>query len=149
MLFNISNSSEYSNTSSFTISFMPQKRDVGNYTINFSVIDSGGASSDYVINFSVLNINSAPFLSYACDNERNWNESNNILCYINASDYDEESNITFTAYSSWFYFNGSTNISTIAVNSAGGNASVLVNFTPDDLQVGWNTISLATLSRYF
>lgn len=130
-------------TGQLNISFTPSKNDVGNYTINFTIADSGNttepfnASREYLINFQVLNSNSFPVITYVCDNERNWTEGNNVLCYINATDEDEVNNLTFDSNYSWFLddevsdVNLSTNFSGFAV----------VNFTPTDVNVGnWSIL---------
>lgn len=141
-LFNVSNSSEYytSNTS-FTISFVPQKNDVGTYTLNITVKDSLNASRTQTVNFTVTNINGAPTFSYLCNNDRNWNESNTVNCYINVSDIDETANLTVSANVSWFTFSNSTNRTTLEVSS--GNASALVNITLNDTHVGRHFINIS------
>jgi len=127
-------------TGTINIAFTPSKNDVGDYLINFSVTDSGvpNKTTSQIVNFSVLNVNSPPEFVYICDNERNWNENDNISCVINASDIDEVSNLTLIANYSWFLFNHSSNTLTLSAQPS-ENVSFVVNFTPDDMQVGrWN-----------
>jgi len=141
------NSSEYifNGTSGvLNISFTPERNDVGSYIINFTVTDLNNnitpynASTTQQVNFTVLNINSAPYFRYVCDNERNTTEDTVFWCWVNASDIDETNNITFTANYTWFAFNGTGNnsVSVNANSSTNFNASLLVNFTPSDSEVG-------------
>ncbi len=139
------NSSQYSFnplTGLLNISFIPSRNDVGNYSINFTVIDLNNnitpynASTTVIVNFSVLNINNYPIFIYACNNERNTTEDSIFNCWINVSDGDELNNITFLANYSWFTFNGTTLSNYTVINTVGGNASALVNFTATDLSVG-------------
>jgi hypothetical protein len=128
-------------TGVLNISFTPSRNDVGSYIINFSVMDNsslGNKTTSKIINFTVLNIDSAPYFRYVCDNERNATEDYVFSCWINATDIDEVSNLTFVANFSWFKFNNSgTNSTIVACNSSTSyNASALVNFTPTDLSVG-------------
>jgi len=130
-------------TGVLNISFIPSKDDVGFYvSINFSVWDSGNtvlpynASTSKVVSYEVLNINSPPEFVYVCDNERNATEESEFTCMINATDIDELNNLVFATNYSWFTFNNSANIISINITSVGMNVSAIVNFTPDDLQVG-------------
>ena len=131
-------------TGVLNISFTPSRNDVGSYIINFTVTDLNNnvtpynASTTQIANFTVLNINSAPYFRYVCDNERNTTEDSEFNCWINATDIDETSNLTFSSNYTWFAFNG-TGSSSISVNvnsSTNFNASALVNFTADDSNVG-------------
>lgn len=131
------------------ISFTPSKNDVGNYTINFSVTDSGipNKTTSQVVTFSVLNVNSPPVFVYACDNERNWNEDDEISCVINVTDEDETQNLTLSANYSWFLFNHSANTMKLSA-SPYENVSFVVNFTATDSEVGrWNVNFVATDSE--
>ncbi|MGV8151911.1 MAG: hypothetical protein ACP5OG_02430 [Candidatus Nanoarchaeia archaeon] len=134
------------------ISFTPSKNDVGNYIINFSVMDNssrGNKTTSKIINFSVINTNSPPYFRYICDNGRNFTEDQEAICYINASDIDEIQNLTITANYSWFTFNETfTNIVTKNVSSLTEfNMSAFVNFTPRDSQVGnwWINFSIVDI----
>lgn len=144
------NSSQYlTNTTSINISFIPSRNDVGNYTINFTVIDSGNpnATTSVVVNFSVTNSNLPPLFTYLCDNNRNTSENSNFTCIINASDIDETRNLTFITNYSWFKFNGTnSNSINVPVNiTSGYNASVLVNFTPSNTEVGNWSVNVSVL----
>ncbi len=137
------NSSQHTlNTTSgvINITFTPTKNDVGDYIINFTAQDNLGANTSQIVNFSVRNVNAMPFFVYTCNNERLWNETNSILCYINVSDVDESSNLTLTANYTWFAFTNITNASTTNrttyATPSSGNLSVLVNFTANDSLVG-------------
>jgi len=146
------NTSQYSaNSTSINISFTPQRNDIGNYTINFTVTDFNNSISPYnastskIVIFQVNNINSAPYFRYVCDNERNASEDSQFNCYINATDIDEINNLTISANETWFKFNVS-NSSNLAVRvnlSTDYNASFLANFTPNDLMVGNWSINLS------
>jgi len=134
------NSSQWStNGTAINISFIPSRNDVGNYTINFTVIDSGvpNATTSVVVNFSVTNSNLPPFFTYLCNNF-SISENSNFTCFINASDSDETLNLGFSANYSWFKFNlTNSNSVSVPVNiTTRYNASVLVNFTPTDSEVG-------------
>ena len=131
------------NLGAINISFIPTKNDVGVYTINFTVWDLNNtvqpynASRSVLVNFTVKNINDAPFFNYVCDNERESVEDSKFSCYINASDFDEVNNLTFTSNESWFKFNNSDNSITVVVGAATMfNGSALVNFTAGDSEVG-------------
>ncbi len=137
------NSSQYSFNSTsgiLNISFAPQKNDVGSYVINLSVTDNssqGNKTASRIVNFTVLNINSIPYFTYVCNNERNATENYEFTCQINATDIDETNNLTFASNYSWFKFNNSASSIAISVNiSTGYNASAIVNFTPTDINVG-------------
>jgi hypothetical protein len=123
------------------LSFTPLRNDVGWYIINFSVMDNsslGNKTTSKIVNFTIINLNSAPYFTYLCDDNRNATEDSEFTCWINASDIDETLNLTFSANFSWFTFNssGSNFVSVTCNASTGYNSSVLVNFTPRDLQVG-------------
>ncbi len=128
------------------INFTPSNNDVGNYTINFSVRDSGqsvqpyNASNYRLVIFTVINVNNAPELDYVCDNERSTIEDYSFSCLINATDLDESYNITFSSNCSWFRFNNSA--SSITVNLSNHVATAQVNFTPNDSAVGNWTIRI-------
>jgi hypothetical protein len=136
-LFNSTYYSFNESTGELNISFIPSRDDVGEYMINFSVRDSGtsnpeNATRQRIINFTVLNINSPPYFRYVCDNEREGAEDSEFNCYINATDIDETSNLTFTSNYSWFL---NENISACNITT-GYNSSVFINFTPTDIHVG-------------
>ncbi len=137
------NSSQYTfngTTGILNISFIPVRDDVGSYIINFSVMDNsslGNKTTEQLANFTVLNINSAPYFNYVCDNERNTTENYLFTCRINATDIDEINNLTFISNYSWFMFNNSDSSITVTVNGfTGYNASAIVNFTTSDTEVG-------------
>ncbi len=125
-------------TGLLNISFLPLRDDVGDYIINFSVQDTNNlvtpynASASKIINFSVQNVNTNPYFTYLCDNERNATEDDEFYCYINVTDIDETRNITYTSNYSWFLHN---NVSSHNA-STDYNSSVMLNFTLSDLQVG-------------
>lgn len=137
------------NGTAVNISFTPTRNDVGSYIINFSVIDAGtpNATKNQIVNFTVNNVNSAPYFTYLCNNERTTTEDAEFICRINATDIDEINNLTFTANYSWFKFNISNNNSvTVPTNiSTGYNASVMVNFTARDAQVGNWSVNLSIM----
>ena len=122
------------NATAINISFTPGKNDVGDYIINFTVNDSGVPSmySSQTVNFSVRDVNTAPFFSYICDSERNATEDTIFTCYVNATDYGETGNLTFSSNVSWFLSNNKS----IANITNGYKGFAIVNFTPSDLQVG-------------
>jgi len=144
-LFNSSQYSYNATTGILNISFTPSRNDVGNYTLNFTVTDSGAspASTTVIINYNVLNVNSVPYFRYVCDNERNGKAGVNFVCRINATDIDETNNLTLTANYSWFKINGS-NSSTFPCNlSTNYNISAIVNFTPTHSEVGNWSINIS------
>lgn len=111
---------------------------VGNYTINFSAIDSRGANYSEVVVFSINNTNDPPRFTYVCDNERSATEDIEFSCWINVTDEDELNDLTFVSFvsdTSWFKFNDSED-SSVSVNSVNQNASALIKFTPTDIAVG-------------
>lgn len=134
------------------ISFTPNRNDVGNYTINFTVTDLNNTVQPYnatrskIVTFRVLNENVPPYFNYVCDNERNsGTEDSQFTCRINFTDVDEINNLTINANYSFFKFNSSeTNSATISVNaSTGFNGSTIVNFTPTDSEVGNWSINIS------
>jgi len=148
-LFNSSYYSFNSTSGVLNISFTPQKNDVGSYVINFSVMDNsslGNKTTSQIVNFTVLNTNSEPYFRYVCDNKRNATEDNEFICWINASDTDENYNLTFSSNYSWFtFYNNSARVSSLSVNcnsSTNYNASAMVNFTANDSMVGNWSINL-------
>ena len=138
------NSSQYTfnkTTGVLNISFTPTRNDVGSYIINFSVMDNsslGNKTTSQIVNFTVLNVNSAPYFQYVCDNERNATEDAEFTCFINASDIDEVNNLTFAINYTWFTFNSTgTNSTSVIVNSSTDfNGTAMINFTPSDSEVG-------------
>ncbi|MEI6058805.1 MAG: hypothetical protein WCP89_03470, partial [archaeon] len=143
ILFNTSNYNFDSTSGVLNLGFTPLKNDVGNYIINFSVMDNsslGNKTTSQIVNFTVLNVNSAPYFRYVCDNERNSIENQEVACWINVSDVDELYNITFSSNYPWFtFYNGSVLNNTLVAPcnvSTSFNSSALVNFTSTDYQVG-------------
>ena len=135
--------SQYSsNNTELNISFIPLRNDVGYYLINFSVTDNstlGNKTTSQLVNFTIININSHPYFTYICDNEKNWNEDQNITCRINATDIDEINNLTFNSNYSWFLNNNFT----IVNSTTNFNGSALVNFTSSDIHIGNWSINLS------
>ena len=139
---NLFSSSQYSvNNTAINISFIPTKNDAGNYSINFTINDSGIPSmyTSVVVNFSVLDVNTAPFFTYICYNETNTTENANFTCYINATDYGEEGNLTFSSNVSWFLNNNKSAVNILT----GYKGFAIVNFTSSDLQVGNWSINIS------
>ncbi len=143
-LFNSSQYSFNSTTGKLNISFIPEKNDVGSYIINFSVKDTNNnvvpynASTSKIVNLTVLNVNSAPYFRYVCDDERDATEDSEFICRINATDIDETSNLTLTSNYGWFKFDSSNSnsITETCNKSTSYNISALVNFTSSDEEVG-------------
>lgn len=135
------NTSQYStNNTAINISFTPVKNDVGDYIINFSVKDSLNATTSRLYNFSALNINSVPYFTYICDNERSATEKTGFSCRINATDVDETGNLSLTTNYSWFKFNNT--LSSINITSSNYNISGVINFTPTNNEVGNWSVNL-------
>lgn len=147
ILFNESDYSFNDTTGVLNISFTPVRNDVGYYIMNFSVKDLNNEFMPYnqttelIINYTVINVNSYPWFTYICDNERTATEDSLFSCYINASDIDETNNLTYVSDYSWFL------TSNVSVHNAttNFNSSVLINFTPSDVNVGnWSITINAT-----
>ncbi len=143
ILFNTSQYTTNGTSGRINISFTPTRNDVGNYTINFTVTDSGtinpaNATTSQIVNFAVLNVNVAPYFRYVCDNERSTTENSPFNCYINVSDIDEINNLTITANYTWFKFNSTgTNTANVTVNTTTNfNGTFIVNFSATDTEVG-------------
>lgn len=143
------------NSTAFFVNFTSSGRDdVGNYFVNISVTDNGtgfgfsqNAQRNYTINFSINNINEAPNLTYICGQEFtsstpyiSGREGLEFFCYVNASDIDELSNLTYQSNFTWFL--NATNSTPTNYNS-----SAIINFTPTDYQVGNWTINLSVLDN--
>src|SRR3989338_8910287 len=154
------NSTQYdfnSTTGVLNISFSPQRNDVGNYTINFTVTDLNNdvlpynASTSKVVYFNVLSRNTAPSFTYLCDNERNGTEDSEITCYINVTDFEEQNNVTYSANYSWFKFNDTVlnysygNVTSLANLTVNFSSYAIVNFTPGDESVGNWSINISLL----
>lgn len=148
-LFNVTYYTTNATLGTLTINFTPTRNDVGNYTINFSIQDSGSPNAvrSELIQFSVLNLNEYPYYQTLCNNERNATEGQPFSCMINVSDIDETLNLTIRANESWFTFNPSLiNFSTKPVNNTSSyNASFIVNFTPTDIAVGNWSINISLM----
>jgi hypothetical protein len=147
-LFNSSNYNFNSTSGVLNWSFTPSRNDVGSYIINFSARDNntlGNKTGSQVVNFTVLNVNTGPNFNYTCNDSRAGVEDSEFTCWINVTDTDETHNLTFTANYSWFKFNDSgTNTLTVNVNqSTNYEASVMINFTPEDPQVGNWSINIS------
>ncbi|MBD3164951.1 hypothetical protein GF323_07165 [Candidatus Woesearchaeota archaeon] len=117
------------NATTGLVNFTPSNADVGIYVINFTLNDSYGLKSSMAVNFTVLNVNDAPVLDYACDNERSAREDVLFNCTINATDADGDS-LTFDANLTWF------NITNIPP------AGAIANFTPLNAHVGNHSINI-------
>jgi hypothetical protein len=141
-----------------------QNLDVGNYTINFTVTDSGDNLTDTSIppytwlanqtgsttlNFTVVDINDRPVISPVAD--QFWAQNQSVLLVINASDID---NGTLVFNATTFYRNLSSYVNTslfpISLNqtlyldngTSLGNATM--NFTPVlNGQVGNYTVNFS------
>ena len=111
---------------------------VGHYNITFWVNDSEN-QTEINVTFEIVNVNDAPNITFACDNNRNMTENDIMSCWINATDVDENSNLTFAIFSNSakFVFNDST--TSYLYNCSGGgdcDASANVTFVLDDYTVG-------------
>ncbi|MEM4259863.1 MAG: cadherin repeat domain-containing protein [Candidatus Woesearchaeota archaeon] len=129
------------------LNFTPTNSQVGNHSINISIIDPLGASDLYILNFTVLNVNDAPFF----DMNRN-NISDSITfpiivvehissLQINVTDYDLDlenvgvfENLTFSCLNTSNGVNCTDySFFTMTKNT---NYSILVGFNPTDLDIG-------------
>lgn len=148
-LFSPSQYSFNSTSGILNISFTPLRNDVGSYIINFSVMDNstlGNKTASQIVNFTVLNVNSAPYFTYICNNERNTTEDFGFTCWITATDIDEINNLTFMSNYSWFTFNNSSPNITVSVNfSTNYSASVMINFTLSDISVGNWSVNITVI----
>ncbi|MFZ5955784.1 MAG: hypothetical protein ACOYT4_05140 [Nanoarchaeota archaeon] len=151
-LFSQSNYTFNSATGVFNITFIPQKNDVGNYTLNLTITDNGtnpvNASKSQLLLLRVLNKNSPPSITYICNNERTAIEDSEFTCWINTTDVDETQYINFSSNFTWFKFNNSANSITISSNiSTGYNASAQVKFTPNDSIVGNWSVNISVIDN--
>ncbi len=134
------------------INFSSTKNDVGNYTINFSIRDSGqdyepyNATNYTLVTFEVVNTNSYPIFNYTCNTERNTTEDLYFTCIVNATDEDEVYNLTFLSNYSWFTFNNSQ--PTIIVNISNYTAEANISFTSNDSSVGNWSLNLSVMDSY-
>jgi large repetitive protein len=152
------NSTDYNltyNSTALYINFTSRGRDdAGVYYINFSVSDNAtgfgfarNAQTNYSINFTVDNVNVAPNLTSICNipltgttTYINATEGTLFSCIINATDLDELSTLTFASNETWFFNN---------TNGTYGvfNASLQVNLTATDLQVGNYSINISVFDN--
>jgi len=139
------NSTDYNltyNSSAMFINFTPEGRnDVGSYIINISVTDNGtefgyNSQRNYTMNFTIDNVNLEPNITHICGQEVTGNtiyiyanETQELFCYINATDVDELANLTFSSNYTWLLndTNGTYN---------NYNGSAIINITPTNYQVG-------------
>ncbi|MFH1637743.1 MAG: putative Ig domain-containing protein, partial [Candidatus Woesearchaeota archaeon] len=117
------------NPTTGVVSFTPDNDDVGTYSINITVNDSSDIQGSRIISLQINDKNDDPNITYACDNELEQTEDTPFTCWINATDIDQDETLTFSANYTWFDLNGS------AITVVDGNASSLVNFTPQDSAV--------------
>ncbi|MCD4666742.1 hypothetical protein K8R47_02955 [archaeon] len=118
------------------INFTPLNSDVGVHSFNITLNDSFGLENSSILVVTINNSNDLPNLTDVCQNLRNATEDIEFNCYINASDLDITENLTFGVNVSWFEMNITPQL---VVN---GNASTLVNFTPNDTAVGNHSINI-------
>jgi hypothetical protein len=112
---------------------------VGVYNITFQVNDSN-SQTEFNTTFEVNNSNDAPNITFACDDNRSIIEDDYLNCWVNATDADEVSSLTFTIISNltYFVFNDSSKSYLFDCSGAGGqcNASANISFLANDSHVG-------------
>ena len=111
---------------------------VGYYNVTFWVNDSV-SQTEVNVSFEIINTNDAPNITFACDNDRDKVEDEIMSCWINATDVDEEGNLTFAISSNLgqFTFNDSSTGYVYDCSGSGDcNASANVTFVLNDSAVG-------------
>ncbi len=107
----------------------PTNDEVGNHTINVSVVDSGGVSNSVIFNINVNNTNDPPVLDYIGPQ---YAVITNLFYFdVNASDPDWKhvnDTLTFSDNSTLFEINSSTG---------------LISFTPDNSTWGAHEINIS------
>ncbi|NQV08527.1 hypothetical protein HQ529_01595 [Candidatus Woesearchaeota archaeon] len=114
---------DYLNSTAVALYFTPDNDDVGNHTINVTVMDKYNKQDSQVFVLTVIDENTAPVLNPIGSQIAKINKT--FLLYVNATDADGD-NMTFTDNSTKF------NITTIDSTTAQG----LINFTPSESDLG-------------
>jgi len=128
-----------SNNKSMILNFTLANDYVGYYNVSFWMNDSYDAQTGINVTFEVVNVNDAPNVTFACDNNRDMVEDEVMSCWVNATDIDESNNLTFAISSglAQFTFNDSTKSYVYICSGVGQcNASANVTFVLNDSTVG-------------
>jgi len=147
---------------SMVLNFTLTNGHVGYYNVSFWVNDSYDVQSEINVTFEVVNVNDVPNITFACDDNRSMVEDDIMSCWINATDVDENNNLTFAISSNLAQFtfndssksyvyvcggagqcNASANVTFVLNDSAVGNWSVNISVTDTGLinTVGWSNFS--------
>ncbi len=119
---------------------------VGTYNVTFWVNDSN-SQTEFNTTFEINNTNNAPNITFSCDDNRSINEDDYLQCWVNATDIDEENNITFKINSDLIYFVFNDSSKSYSYDCSGGqcNASANISFLTNDSYVGnWSVNISAT-----
>ncbi len=111
---------------------------VGYYNMTFWVNDSVN-QTEINVTFEIVNVNDAPNITFACDNNRNMTEDDIMSCWVNATDIDESASLNFSIFSDLEQFTFNNSLTTYNYSCAGGgqcNASANVTFVLNDSAVG-------------
>ncbi len=121
------------------MAFTPSQSDVGDWTITLTAEDSKGAQDTDTFIINISNIEHDPILSAIPNYRMKVNKT--FSTTVSAS--DEDNNL--------HSFGDNTTLFNITTGGTGGNATGLINFTPDDPEVGehWVNITINdTTGRY-
>ncbi|RLI98482.1 MAG: hypothetical protein DRO99_00545, partial [Candidatus Aenigmatarchaeota archaeon] len=141
--FNASNASNvnqsmmdfFNMTTGGTVWFTPLQANIGNYSMNISVVDSGGEKDWQIVNVSILAVNDPPMFTYLCNSTRIAEEATEFTCWINATDPDS-STLAFSSNTTFFDIDTSAK----PINATDPSAGSLANFTPSNNDVGNHSI---------
>lgn len=93
----ITNASNTTHNLSFLNSGVPQKSDVGNYTINVTINDSRGGWNKSAFVLEVRGINNAPVLSFISNQTGSQNSL--FTLFVNSTDIDQNDTLNFSVRS--------------------------------------------------
>jgi len=132
----------------YRLNFTATNEFVGNYTLLLKVNDSN-SQTEQNVTFTIANVNDAPNITFACDTDRSKVEDEIMSCWVNATDIDEENNLTFTIFSNLaqFTFNDSATSFVYNCSQSGGqcNASANVTFILNDSSVGNWSVNISVV----
>ncbi|MEM7825133.1 MAG: cadherin repeat domain-containing protein [Candidatus Aenigmatarchaeota archaeon] len=141
------------------INFTPTNWDVGNYTINFTVRDSGNTTQPYnatgwkVVNFEVINVNDLPNMTFV--ENQNLCQNDLLEITINGTDIENDTlifntttlHLNLTPYSNTSLFPILTDNSSFLSNKSNPVYGKM-NYTLGNHQVGNYTINITLSDGY-
>ena len=125
------------NRTSAEIRFSANTSDVGNYTVNVSIVDNANASDNVLFNLSIIN-NTAPQWNTSMNATIIGAEDANIYLNLSQNVSDPENDSLTYSYTS------DTAFSSFSLNSSNG----VIDFTPLDVDVGQHIVNITVSDGY-